>query len=364
MKAIQRFFTCAKNVQGSPESLKADAPTGTPNTIARLAEIREQQFFPPEEEEKTKKLDDTLYVISVISNPKEFKRRYELAFRFIEHILSFKVKLILVECQLIGHAFHIPYDPSRYTLYRVQNSSELWIKENMINLALSRLPASAQYVSWIDADLEFINLRWVEDTVKALQTSPIVQLFQTCADLGPTGQIIAVHKSFGYCHDRRWKFTNCYGNKMLGVNFHTGYAWAARVETMRQLGGVFERAILGSGDHHMACAFINKIGYSIPKEMNAGYINAVGDWAKNAFAIVRGKVGYVPGTLLHIWHGKKADRRYRERWSILKDHKFDPWRHVVKNVDGIFDWSAEAPEAFRLEMSDYFSQRNEDGMEL
>ena len=151
---------------------------------------------------------------------------------------------------------------------------------------------------------------------------------------------------------------------MLGVNFHTGYAWAARMEMIKSLGGVFDRAIGGSGDHHMACAFINRMGYSIPKDMNQAYIECVNDWAKHAYEVVHGKVGYVPGTLLHNWHGRKADRRYRERWSILKDHVFDPWVHVEKNADGIFEWSAKASAAFRAEMSEYFSQRNEDSMEL
>ena len=91
-------------------------------------------------------------------------------------MLIFRVTLVLVECQLVGHQFHIPYDP-RYTLIRVQNNSELWIKENMINLAISHLPADAKYVAWIDADLEFVNKNWVSDTISALQTYPIIQLF-------------------------------------------------------------------------------------------------------------------------------------------------------------------------------------------
>lgn len=308
---------------------------------------------------------DTLHVIAVISNPKEYKRRYELALKFIDHIISFKVSLTVVECQFGDRPFHIPYpENSKYKVIRVRNNSELWVKENLINIGINSLPSDAKYVAWIDADVEFENPNWVVQTIEALKDKDIVQLFKTCSDMGPDKKTIGVHKSFGFCFSKNIsKHTNCYLNSMKGVNFHTGYAWAARIDVVRKLGGLFETAIAGSSDRHMAYAFIGKIESSYPKNTGVPYLKPLLSWSDNAYREVHGKVGYVEGNIFHYWHGKKADRKYQERWSIIKDNNFDPEKDITKNEQGVLEWTERASEKLRKEMSEYFAQRNEDSNE-
>jgi hypothetical protein len=43
------------------------------------------------------------------------------------------------------------------------------------------------------------------------------------------------------------------------------------------------------------------------------------------------RLSWVPGTILHHWHGSLANRRYRERWEILTKNKFDPLNDIVIN---------------------------------
>jgi len=309
---------------------------------------------------------DILHVIAVISNPKEYKRRYELALKFIDHITTFKVSLTVVECQIGQRPFHIPdSENSKYKVIRVRNNSELWVKENLINIGIKSLPSDAKYVAWIDADLEFENPNWVDQTIEALKDKDIVQLFFTCSDMNPYKKTLGVHKSFGFCFSKNiGKLANCYLNSMKGVNFHTGYAWAARIDIIRKLGGLFENAIAGSSDRHMAYAFIGKISSSYPGNVGDSYTKVLHAWSDNAYKEVKGKVGYVDGNINHYWHGKKADRKYQERWSIIKDNNFDPQKDLTKNEQGVLEWTEHASEKLKKEMSDYFAQRNEDSNEI
>jgi hypothetical protein len=309
---------------------------------------------------------ELLHVIAVISNPKEYKRRYELALKFIDHIIGFGVSLTVVECQIGQHPFHIPdKETSKYKVIRVRNNSEMWVKENLINIGIKSLPSDAKYVAWIDADVEFENLKWVEQTIEALKENRIVQLFHTCSDLDPNKNILGVHKSFGFCFSKKiGKNTNCYLNSSKGVNFHTGYAWAARLETVKELGGLFEHAIAGSSDRHMAYSFIGKIESSYPGNTSKAYINDLLSWSDRALRVVQGNIGYVHGNIFHYWHGKKADRKYQERWSIIKDNCFDPTKDLTKNEQGVLEWNEHASEKMRKDMIDYFAQRNEDSNEL
>jgi hypothetical protein len=60
---------------------------------------------------------------------------------------------------------------------QVRGEQEFWHKENLMNIGLSRLPDSAKYVAWIDADISFVRADWAIETVHQLQHYDIVQLF-------------------------------------------------------------------------------------------------------------------------------------------------------------------------------------------
>ena len=51
----------------------------------------------------------------------------------------------------------------------------LWVKENLINLAIKNLPDDAEFIAWSDRDIYFLNPLWVEDTIEKLKTYDIVQ---------------------------------------------------------------------------------------------------------------------------------------------------------------------------------------------
>ena len=55
-------------------------------------------------------------------------------------------------------------------------------------------------------------------------------------------------------------------------------------------------------------------------------------WQQRALRSVRLDIGYVPGLLLHYWHGAKRDRKYVDRWQILTRNKFDPSEDLILSL--------------------------------
>lgn len=101
-------------------------------------------------------------VISTLFNPIQYQRRYELYRQFEKHMAESNVQLITIECifmsakefDLPKQKFMITY-PNRPHHIQVRAPSILWIKENLVNIAVESLPANIEYVAWIDGDIEF-----------------------------------------------------------------------------------------------------------------------------------------------------------------------------------------------------------------
>lgn len=302
---------------------------------------------------------NTLHVIAVVSNPVMFRSRYELFKKFLAHMARFDVNLIVVELGFGQRDFVVTKadDPNHV---QVRGSTELWHKENLINLGFQRLPANWRYAAWVDADVDFLNLNWVHDTLQALQHHPVVQLFQDCIDTGPRGEIIQTHRSFGYLLASGELDPQSY-HFGKGYTFpHPGFAWAIRRDAFDGLGRLIDFAILGAGDHHMAWAFVGKVERSVPGNgLHPNYLAKLKAFEARAAQHVRGDVGYVPGLLVHHWHGKKRDRKYVERWDVLTKNGFNPDTDMKLNHFGVIELEHHKPR-LRDEIRLYMRQRNED----
>jgi hypothetical protein len=258
----------------------------------------------------------------------------------------------------------------------LRTDEELWFKENLINLGidyLSKVRPKVEYVAWIDADVHFQSRNIGDETVQQLQHYDVVQMWSDAADLGPQGQFVQKHVSF--MHQYRAADPtpplSCAGSAPLQKAFwHPGYAWAARMSALQRLPlryPLFDQGILGAGDHHMAQALIGRASASLPGGISPGYRAQVERWGKLADLHIRRNVGYVPGMITHFWHGKKADRKYVERWDILKETQFDPNHDLVRGADGLYqlvDWMDDRSIRLRDRIRDYFRQRDEDNTSI
>ena len=307
-----------------------------------------------------------LHVIVVISNPVQFESRYRLYHEFMEEMSRSNAIFHTVELVLGERQHTIPPSPFN-TLLRVHGWDEVWHKENLINLGLSRLPNDAEYVAWIDADVSFqYSKKWVTKTLHALQHYMVVQMFENAVDMGPNGQVIQLHTGFVKQYLDNGSSVANY-RPGYSPHWHPGFAWAARREALECSGGLIDKAILGAGDHHMALALVGAAEKSLQAGLTDGYRRMVLTWQERAERFIRRDVGFVRGTILHSWHGKKKDRRYTDRWKILVKNKFNPDYDLKRDTQGVYHLNDDGSQRFvmlRDEIRAYFRARNEDSIDL
>lgn len=303
---------------------------------------------------------ELLHVVTTVSNPVRWESRIKLYRQFEQHMLDSGVQLTTVECAYGDRPFEADGTP-RVNHVGVRAKTPIWIKENLVNIGISRLPHDWKYVAWVDADVEFRKPGWAAETVHALQQYDIVQPWSECYDLGPDDDHLQVHKSFcSLVHHGK----PIVPSGMAGYEFaHPGLAWAATRPALEWLGGLIDTAILGAADHHMALALINRVRESVPGGISHGYLAPLLQWQERAAHHIAGNIGYVPGTLEHIWHGPKNKRAYVERWDILVRNGFDPSTDLKRNTSGLWELAGNKP-ALRREIDRYFRARSEDSNSL
>jgi hypothetical protein len=303
--------------------------------------------------------DNILHVIGVVSNPVRYHSRYRIAREWIDHIKATpQTKLYMVEAAF-GDRHHEVTDDCEDHL-RVRTRSELWVKENLINLGVRHLlPRDWKYVAWVDADVFFRDPNWAQETLHQLQHYDAVQPWQQCADLGHLGNILQTHQAFGFLHQAGVKKQR-HSEEPYPFG-HSGFAWAATRRLWEATGGLMDWAILGSADHHMAWAMIGDLPTSIHQRMPASFIRKCMEWQTKALRITHGQVGYTPGRIEHQFHGPKARRFYRERWQVLIEHGFDPDRDLMYDEQGVVQLVGNP----RLEQAlrQYNRSRHEDSIE-
>ena len=307
-----------------------------------------------------------LYVVTCISNPMRYRSRYDLYRRFEKYIENSGAILYTIE-QGFGEREYEVTDPNNPRHIRVQSVSEVWHKENMLNLAIQRLPLDWKYVAWIDADIEFTRPDWVYETIHLLQQYNVIQMFSQAVDLDPQFKILNGMRE-GIIFS--WKNDN-YGHLVKHVsgyppiygagNKHPGYAWAARRPAFNALGGLIDWAVVGSADWHMAAALVGQVEVSLSPALYKAcpvYVQWCKDWQDRATKHLRHNIGCMDGLITHYWHGKKTDRRYPDRWKIMVENEFDPLLDLKKDWQGLWQLT-DRNHRLRDDLRSYLSGRNE-----
>lgn len=307
--------------------------------------------------------DKTLYAITVIFNPRQFKSRYRLYREFKQYIESCgpNIKLLTVEISYANRPFEVTTAEDPWNL-QMHTDYELWHKEAGMNAGLARLKQlmpDAKYCATLDADVSFSNKNWVTDTINALQHHHVVQPFSEAHNLTQS------HESEWKCKSILKKFSEkgFHQNPPLPLGYfasgHPGLAWAWRIKTLDQLGGLLDFCVAGSGDSHMANALMGDITLNMRKGMSTGYRRALERYAKRCDKYVGQNIGFVPGMCTHYFHGKSTNRGYEKRWDIICFHQFDPEEDIYKELNNLYRWKGGKPEMYHdLKLS--LVMRNED----
>jgi hypothetical protein len=314
---------------------------------------------------------ESLWAITCHFNPAGYRSRLE-NYRLFRQRLA--VPLLTVELAY-GADFEIQPGEADI-LIQLRGQDVLWQKERLLNLALRGLPPECDKVAWLDSDIVFARNDWPDSAHVMLDRVPIVQLFDRFYDLRrgrlpeheadqvawPAGLSLAFGLAQGLSAAENFQRI---GARLAGTRGQSliGLAWAARREVL-QGHGFYDTCILGSGDRAFACAalgcFDDTVSHLHMNPMRGEHYLA---WAKTFFQTVRGRVGYVPGNIYHLWHGDLNDRAYGVRHQRLELSDFDPYTDISLDASGCWRWNSAKPDLHRY-VRNYFFSRHEDGKEL
>ncbi len=297
-------------------------------------------------------IDDKLHVIGVVSNCCLYDIRYKLASEFIKRMEE--------EDNIIFYLTELAYGDQEFTITSSDNPRHLqlrtkvplWHKENLINITIKKLlPKTWKAVAWLDTDIEFENNSWALDTLKLLNKFDIVQMFSRCLYLDNCNNPEQLQQGYVFLD------YNGIEKKNIGLNYpHPGYAWACTADFYNRINGLFEYGIVGSGDNYLLKSLYNLENKVISISI---YFD---DFYKKYFNNVvkqNPKIGYVPVTIKHYYHGEKNNRQYNSRNTILSKNNYDPEKDLTKDENGLLIPTSSCPQKMLDEIFQYFVNRKE-----
>jgi hypothetical protein len=324
------------------------------------------------------------FVITCISNPVRYRRRYELYWRFKDMCDEAGVKLITVE-QAFGHRPWILTEKGNPYHLQVRTVEELWHKENMINLGIKHATATfghdaVREVAWIDADCRAARpaKEWFADTWHALQHYEIVQMWEWLLSLDhsdngigrPGPSFMANYVKYGTPYPKGI-IKNPYGEPTALQWGSPGLAWAANVDALNKIGcgltgPLNDWSVLGAGDWYFAHAMVSDDLLPDLSRYSQGYQKKFKRMVDLSQRWLKRDVGYVPGLVLDDWHGKKVNRGYNTREQILIKYNFDPNEDLKVDHQGLLQLETDSHRQIHLRdhIRRYFRARHEDDISL
>jgi hypothetical protein len=352
---------------------------------------------------------EPLYAIVPYSNVWRHKSRVKHTQRALKHFHDSGATIVFVEvafnrrefafanCGLEGQSANcgILGADNRFKHRHIQlrTTSELWLKENMINIGVQHLPHDWQQLCFLDSDIHFTRPNWVGECIHKLQNYSYLQMFSHARDLAPDYEMLPedyphanglgfvnawqrlqeLHDGIGQGNQRPApirRVEHClpetYG-QMDGKRVFPGLAWAATRKAWEDTGGLMDAAIWGGGDWHMSHALIEKVEGMMRTDLHRNYKKLCMQWYHRCRTHIRKNVGFMTGSVLHHWHGRKTQRGYNSKHSLLARVGFDPPRHLKRDINGLWNLHDDRSEAYpklRDLMRSIARDRNEDGNEI
>lgn len=313
------------------------------------------------------------WAVTCYFNPCRYENRFRNYMEFKSRLRAQRVQLLTIELCTTAEAAHLRKGVSdKYVC--VVESDVLWAKERLLNIALDHLPRECREVCWCDCDIVFEWDRWATACSSLLKKHRIVQPWATAVFMGPGETIEKLKKTAGrFRPSTSFALAYVKNNGSLVdsevlLKAHPGYAWAARRDVLRRIGGFYDHAVLGHGDIVMALGFSHSERRDgpvrWPQHWNPGWSDVLKEdaleWQRRASHIVDGDVASLGGTIYHMWHGPKRNRAYDTRGTALQ--QFDPCIHLELGVpSNMWKWTKAARDlGIDKSCKRYFKSRQED----
>ena len=300
------------------------------------------------------------YVITVVFNPARSRTRIKLYSNFKKQMEKFGARLITVECVYENSPFTLTqpnYEP--YNI-QVKTNSAFFQKENLINLAVSKLPHDAKYIAWIDYEVEFTNHNWLNDSIKALNMFKIAQLFDEISLFNVNGEEIGREKGFASLLGNK---KNLDKKVFEATTITAGYGWAIRKEAFKELGGLIDYTLINTGEKTIAYCLAGKIDEYVPDVFCNHFKDSLKSWQKKSEQIFPQGIGFIPGMIRVVSNTFRRDKKYLDRWDILANNNFDQKIDLVKDNNGLYVL-VESKQKLIEELKNLFDGINAETMEI
>jgi hypothetical protein len=240
------------------------------------------------------------------------------------------------------YTLELYYDqPEIKNAFHVKGESFLFHKERLCRLIEKKVSWIYQKIVFMDADIVFNDPNWYSEVSQLLNKHDVVQPFTT-----------AMWSDITYTEALQTRSTVLLAEKggKYDPTLHPGFAWAFKRSWFRKV-GFFDYGITGSGDTLSSAAWLDL-------KFPAGYLQPALKPTFDEFCkLPKPRITHASGTITHLWHGSKQNRKYVERHAILKG--IADIRKIVRvSKAGVFELlDPEVNNKLKL----YFVEREDDG---
>ena len=324
--------------------------------------------------------DEKLHIAVAYSNPFRWETRRRLMNDFRNHMkCSPNVVLHVGELAYGDRPFEVTNSENENDV-QLRTCSEMFHKENIINLIVQNFPDDWKYGGYVDGDFTFTRHDWALETIHKLQHHSWVQPFSTYTSLTAKKhrgcKPGAIAKSFAATYVDNgnklpesanhggWGHAECYGEPGWVPVGATGGAWCFRRKAFEDVGGLIDQAILGHADWFMAFGLVSQPtrGDIALRHYHPNYIATILDWQEKAKES-KANIGYVDQFAVHHFHGSIKNRGYETRDEILVKYQFDPLMDLRRNYQGVYELTGNK-SGLRDAIRNYFLSRDEDNPNL
>lgn len=300
-----------------------------------------------------------LCVITVFFNPAGFSSLLNNYFIFANKLKQQGVRLITVECAFNGGEFYIPESED---VHRLTSNSIMWQKERLINYGVSKLPEDCKYYAWIDCDVIFHSDDWAQQACEKLKEADVIQLFKKVYYM-PQGMLEYDGSKIPFVQSVIWQY-KIHKNwlqrrKEFKLPFSApGFAWACKKDLFKDLGGLYDKNIVGSGDTFLVDCYLNSWeihGYA--SKFNNYMKKDLMNW-REKIQSKNPKLDYIPVDVSHLWHGSLKNRKYMDRHDIILKYNYNP-SSDIEMINGTYEWASDKIEMHE-DIKQYFFDRKED----
>ena len=226
--------------------------------------------------------------------------------RFLEQFSGYYDKMIvgLVDYGDGDLDFELPCEK---LIIKGDKENKLWSKEIIINKIIDKI--ETDYIIWIDGDLIYEDLSWLDKIDSIVKGNDFVQLFETINYLGVNSEVLESHKSI--ISSGRNDIDN-----LLGEGYKPGGAWLGKTSILKDK-KLFEEMYVGGGDTIFVYGIFGITdGWTLSKvsESNSKISENAKIWIKS---LKVSKISFLDLSVKHLYHGHLSQRNYNNRYKLL-----------------------------------------------